>query len=153
MRMRRARLSDAVELARLHRATIRHVLSKDYTPDIIAVWSSRTSAKKFRASHQTHIRYVVVEKEKIIGFADIGKDGTFGAIYVHKDYIGKGVGSMLIWKIEELGKEMGVKKFEFEGSVTAKPFYQRHGYKAVRKATHLVGGKLPMSVYIMRKFL
>ena len=151
--MRRARLSDAAELARLHRATIRHVLSKDYKPDVIAVWSSRTSAKKFRASHLTHIRHVVVDGKKIVGFADIGKDGQFGAVYVHKDYIGKGVGSMLIRKIEELGRIMGVKKFEFEGSVTAKLFYEKHGYKALKKAIHIVGGKLPMPVYIMRKML
>ena len=151
--MRRSRESDAAELARLHRATIRHVLSKDYAPEVIVVWSGRTSAKKFCASHQTHIRHVVVEKGKIIGFGDIGKDGSFGAIYVHKDCIGKGVGSMLIAKIEELGRKMGVKKFEFKGSVTAKRFYEKHGYKAVRKVQHLVGGKLPMPVYIMRKYL
>lgn len=153
MKIRRSTLSDAAELARLHRGTIRHVLSKDYSPDVIKAWASQTSAKKFRKTHETHIRHVAIEKGQIIGWGDIGKDGQFGGLYIHKDFIGKGAGSMLIRKVEELGRKMGVKKFEFEASLTAKLFYQKHGYRVLKKATHLMGGKLPMPVYIMRKFL
>lgn len=147
------KISDAAELARLHRGTIRNVLSRDYAPDVIKLWSSLTNAKKFRESHKTHIRFIAEHEGKILGWGDIGKDGQFGGLYVHKDWIGKGIGSKLIKKIEETGRTMGVKKFLFEASVMAKPFYERHGYTTVKKSSHKIGGKLPITVYVMEKKL
>jgi len=58
MRIRKFRASDAVEVARLHRNTIRNINSKDYSKEQIAVWSGRTSAKRFRESMNKFIRFV-----------------------------------------------------------------------------------------------
>jgi len=122
MKIRRSTEGDATELARLHRGTIRHVNSSDYSPAQIKAWAGRTSAAKFRRHHQTHVRFVATEQGKIIGFADFGKDGSFGGLYVHKDFVGQGVGTKLIKKLEEMGKKRGVKVFEFLSTKTAKHF-------------------------------
>ena len=109
MKIRRSMERDAAELARLHRGTIRHVNSRDYSPAQIEAWAGRTSAAKFRRHHHTHIRFVATEQGKIIGFADFGKDGSFGGLYVHKDFVGKGVGTKLMKKLEEMGEKRGRK--------------------------------------------
>ncbi len=152
MKIRRSTEGDAAELARLHRGTIRHVNSSDYSPAQIKAWAGRTSAAKFRRHHQTQIRFVATEQGKIIGFADFGKDGSFGGLYVHKDFVGQGVGTKLIKKIEEMGKKRGVKVFEFLSTKTAKHFYERKGYLCLGKKMYRVADQ-KLLVYKMRKTL
>jgi putative acetyltransferase len=152
MKIRRSTERDAAELARLHRGTIRHVNNRDYSPAQIEAWAGRTSAAKFRRSHQTHIRFVAIEESKIIGFADFGKDGSFGGLYAHKDFVGQGVGTKLIQKIEEVGRKRGVKMFEFLSTKTAKHFYERNGYLCLGTKMHRMGVE-KLLVYKMRKTL
>ena len=152
MKIRRSAERDAAELARLHRGTIRHVNSRDHSPAQIEAWAGRASAAKFRRSHQTHIRFVATEQGKIIGFTDFGKDGSFGGPYVHKDFVGKGVGTKLIKKIEEMGRKRGVKVFEFLSMKTAKHFHERNGYLCLGKTMHRLGDE-KLLVYKMRKTL
>lgn len=66
MKIRRSRLDDCVELARLHRTTIRHINSADYPSHVIEGWSDRSTAKKFRDFHSKAIRIVAVENDKIV---------------------------------------------------------------------------------------
>lgn len=156
MKIRKFKLSDAVSTARLHRNTIRAINSKDYPADVIRVWSGKTSAKKFRDSHNTCFRWIATEKGKIVGFADMSKDGEFGGLYVHKNYLGKGIGSALITKIEEKAKELGVKRLKVKATVTAKSFYEKCGYKVITKAKHqsIYRGEIVfIDVYLMVKNL
>ena len=156
MKIRRSILADCAEMARLHRGTIRQINSKDYPPEIIESWSARTSAKKFRDTHNACIRYVALEGDNIVGFGDLLKeDGNLGGIYIHKDWIGKGVGSALLQKLEDHARKLGTNKFQFSASLTAKPFYESKGYYLIqkRKTVHrYVNGK-PFYVYKMGKNL
>ena len=86
MKIRPFLASDAIETAKLHRSTIRDVNSKDYTYKQIKVWSSRTSARKFRNSMKRRVRFVAVENKKIIGYGDFSHEGELSGLYVHKDF-------------------------------------------------------------------
>ena len=152
MRIRLARKEDAAALARLHRATIRNVNSKDYPEDIINVWSGRSSAKKFRDSVDRCKRWVALDGEKIIGFCDHSFECELWGLYIHKDYVGKGVGSRLLSCAEKSLKKMGCKKVNIESTISAKKFYQKHGYDVLRKSFKLMD-KVKVPIYIMRKDL
>lgn len=140
MKIRLANDRDCAEIARLHRVTIRHINSKDYPQNIIEAWSGRTNAKRFRDSLRKCKRWVAVEDDKIIGFVDHGNNGEFWGLYVHKDYIGKGLGSRLLKIAEDSLKKQGVKVVKIEATVTARPFYEKHGYKFVKQDLHPVFG-------------
>lgn len=151
VKIRKFRSSDAPEVARLHRSTIRNVNSKDYTRKQIEVWSGRTSAKRFRDINHRTAMFVAVEDRKIIGFADY-KDNELLGLYIHKNYIRKGVGRKLILYLEYYAHRSGIKSLRCEATITAREFYRRMGYKTLRKTTHNIKGqKLP--VYVMRKSL
>jgi len=156
MQIRKFKLGDAISTARLHRNTIRGVNSRDYSPKIIRIWSGRTSAKMFRESANKCFRWVAMEKEKIVGFCDISKEGEFWGLYVHKDYIGKGIGTKLIKKIEAKAKELGVKRLKVKATITARPFYEKQGYKVIKKALHEVsykGETVMIDIFLMEKQL
>ncbi len=156
MRLRRSTLADCPELARLHRATIRSINAKDYPAEIIEEWSANTSAAKFRNSFDHVIRYVVEENNHIIGFGDIlKKDGNLGGIYVHKDWIGKGVGGMLMKQLIADAKKLGATEWIFDASTTAKSFYEAKGCTVVSlgKIQHRLSSGRLMDAYTMRKVL
>ncbi len=152
MRIRKATLADAAELARLHKATIRSVNKKDYSPQEIEVWSKRTSAQRFRSAHSLAIRYVAVDNGKIVGFSDFKKEHpeTFWGLYVHKDHIGKGIGSRLMKKMEEVARKMGAKKFVLSATKTAKAFYEKQGFTVIKKSKHPIENQ-KLDVYVMEK--
>jgi ribosomal protein S18 acetylase RimI-like enzyme len=152
MKIRLAQDKDCAAIARLHRQTIRNVNSKDYSEDIIKIWSGRTHAQKFRNSANKCKRWVAVECSKIVGFCDHNLDGEFWGLYIHKDFIGKGIGSRLLKTAETSLKKLGYKKVKLEASITARDFYKKRGYKVVKRSLHPIGDK-KMPVYIMTKNL
>ncbi|PIZ95991.1 MAG: hypothetical protein COX80_02660, partial [Candidatus Magasanikbacteria bacterium CG_4_10_14_0_2_um_filter_33_14] len=102
MKIRLARDEDYAAVARLHRQTIRQVNAKDYNKEKIKAWSGRTSAERFRSSANICKRWVALDNEKIIGFADHPLDKcVLWGLYIHKDYVGKGVGKKLLNVIEK----------------------------------------------------
>ena len=152
MRIRKFRHKDAVELARLHRNTIKHINSRDYPEDIIRIWSGKVSAKRFRDSADKCKRWVAIQDEKLVGFVDHTLEGKFWGLYVHKDFQGKGVGTKLLTKAENSLREMGIKKVAVLASISAKQFYSNKGYRVKKKHLHQMGNK-QMDSYLMEKQL
>ncbi len=152
MYVRKFKASDAREVARMHRSTIRFVNSKDYPPKQIAVWSGRTSAKRFRDSINMFFRFVAVDKSKIVGFGDFKKDGELAGLYVHKNYQGRGVGFLLLKKIEKSARKKYIKKLFCYSTITAKDFYKKHGYRIIKKIKFPIKNQ-KLTVYKMSKFL
>lgn len=93
-----------------------------------------------------------MENNKIIGFCDHGLNGELWGLYVHKDYVGKGIGARLLKVAEDSLKKLGFKKTTLESTVTAKDFYEKHGYKVVKKAFHPIKNK-KLPIFIMSKKL
>ncbi len=150
MKIRLARDEDYASIARLHRQTIRNVNSKDYTQEQIKMWSAKTKTKRFRDSADKCKRWVAIEDNKVVGFCDHSLNGDFWGLYVHKDYIGKGVGSKLLKRAEDSLKKLGFKKVRIEATITAKEFYKKHGYKVLKKDLH---GKEKLETFVMVKDL
>jgi ribosomal protein S18 acetylase RimI-like enzyme len=152
MRIRLAREGDYVTIARLHRQTFRNINSKDYTKDQINAWSTRTNAQRFRNSANKCKRWVAVQDDKVVGFCDHTLDGEFWGLYVHKDFIGKGIGSRLLKVAEDSLKKMGFKKVHLEATVTAKEFYKKHGYRVMKKDLHPINNE-KLEIFNMSKTL
>lgn len=152
MKIRLAKDKDCAAIARLHRQTIRNINSKDYTEDIIHTWSSITNAERFHSSANKCKRWVAIQNNKIIGFCDHSLGGEFWGLYVHKDYIGKGIGSHLLKVAEDSLKKQGTKIVTLKATITAKEFYKKQGYKIIKKDLHPIKDK-KLSIFIMTKTL
>ena len=152
MRIRKFRASDSAAVARLHRDTIRNINSKDYPPEQVAVWAKRSTARRMKKSLKDRQRYVAIEKNRIVGFGDYKKDGEMSGLYIHKDYIGKGAGSKLLNKMETEAAKRGIREFHTISTITARNFYEKHGYHVVEKSKHRIKNQ-ELTVYKMRKTL
>lgn len=151
MRIRLAQDKDYIKIVDLHRATIRNINSKDYSPDIISVWVEKSKVSLFRESASEVKRWVAEEDGKIIGFCDHNFECSIGGLYIHKDFIGKGIGKILLKKAEDSMKKLGCKNIKIKSTITAKPFYEKSGYKIVKEGIFKIKDKKLKVFHMIKK--
>ena len=58
----------------------------------------------------------------------------------------------MLAEVENMAREYGVPKIVVEASITARPFFEKHGYTAV-KAQKAKANRLYLTNYVMEKTL
>lgn len=130
MIIRAYRPSDCKDLAELFYHTVHTVNAKDYTKEQLDVWATgRVDLEKWNQSFQEHDTVVAVDNERIIGFGDMDHTGYLDRLYVHKDYQKKGVATALCNRLEQAVQG----KIITHASITARPFFEKRGYKVIKK--------------------
>ncbi len=130
MELRRYESSDCKEVAELFYNTVHIINAKDYTKEQLDVWATQeVDLEKWNQSLQEHYSVVAVDNEIIVGFGDIDKDGYLDRLYVHADYQRKGIATAICKQLEQAVEG----KITTHASITAKPFFEKRGYRVVRK--------------------
>lgn len=134
--------ADAPQIAVLFFDTIHSVNLGDYTQEQVDAWAPPVSGCElteriahFSRSLETSLSYVADREGMVIGFANIMETGHLDWMYVHKDYQRQGVASGLLKKLEKEALQIGLKAIWADVSITAQPFFARHGYQTVQKQT------------------
>ena len=94
------------------------------------VWATgEVDLEKWNQSLQEHYSIVAVDNEIIVGFGDVDKDGYLDRLFVHADYQGKGIATAICKQLEQAVEG----KITTHASITAKPFFEKRGYKVMKK--------------------
>lgn len=130
MLIREYQPSDCKELTALFYNTVHTVNAKDYTKEQLDAWATgQENLKKWNQSLQEHFSIVAVDAGIIVGFGDIDKTGYLDRLFVHSGYQGKGIGTAVCNRLEPAVQENIVT----HASITAKPFFEKRGYKLIKK--------------------
>lgn len=130
MLIRKYQSSDCKELVELFYNTVHTINTKDYTKEQVDAWAPRQiDLKAWNQSLQEHFSMVAVENDTIIGFGDIDKTGYLDRLYVHFEYQGNGIATALCNQLETAVQGNIVT----HASITARPFFEKRGYKVVKK--------------------
>jgi len=122
--------SDCRILAELFYNTVHTVNAKDYTKAQLDAWATgNVDLEKWDRSFKEHYSVVALEDEMIIGFGDIDKTGYLDRLYVHSDFQGRGVACAICDWLEQAVKG----RIVTHASITAKPFFEKRGYKVVKE--------------------
>lgn len=128
--IRQYRQSDCKELTELFYNTVHTVNAKDYTKEQLNVWATgQVDLEKWDLSLQEHYSVVAVENNVIVGFGDIDKTGYLDCLFVHADHQGKGIATAICDRLEQFVK----KNVTTHASITARPFFEKRGYKVVKE--------------------
>ena len=123
--------SDGKELAELFYNTIHAVNAEDYTEEQLNVWAAGSAdLKRWNESLSANITYVAVKDDVIVGFGDIDHTGYLARLFVHKDYQREGIASAIC---DQLEQAVQGRKIITHASITAKPFFEKRGYKVVKE--------------------
>ncbi len=140
--------SDCVELTELFYNTVHTVNAKDYTKEQLNVWATgKVDLEKWNQSLQEHYTLVAIENNRIVGFGDIDKTGYLDRLYIHKDYQGKGIATMLCDKLKQMDN---IRKIITHASITAKVFFEKRGYHIIKKQQVKQQGIILIN-YVMEK--
>ncbi|MDN4595212.1 GNAT family N-acetyltransferase [Polycladomyces subterraneus] len=138
---------DAAQIATLFHETVHTVNARDYTPEQLDAWAPEWSAeerqeqvKKLKLLLRKNISYVADMGGQVVGFADITKDGYLNRMFVHKNHQGQGIASALLRVLEYEMTQLGVTEIHTDASITAKPFFESHGFVTVQPQTVTVRG-------------
>ena len=130
MLIREYQTSDCKEITELFYNTVHTVNANDYTKEQLSVWATgQVDLEKWNESLQEHFSVVVVDDEIIVGFGDIDNTGYLDRLFVHTDYQGKGIATTICNQLEQAVKG----DITTHASITAKPFFEKRGYKIVKE--------------------
>lgn len=120
---------------------IREVASRDYTPPQINAWAQVNDPIAWGQHRLSRPAWVAVHEDLVIGFGDLTLSGCLDMLFVHPDYQNLGVASQLLASIEEAARQLGLQKIDTEASLTARPFFERHGFSVVQQQSVLKRGQ------------
>ena len=130
MFIREYQSSDCEEIIKLFDNTVHTVNAKDYTKEQLDAWATgRADLNKWDQSLREHYSLVAVENEMIVGFGDIDKSEYLDRLFVHEDYQGKGIGTMICNRLEQAVSGSVIT----HASITAKTFLEKRGYRVVKE--------------------
>jgi putative acetyltransferase len=140
-------------LAALFFRTIHTVNLGDYTQEQVDAWAPAGRdlsawAERFRGRHT----FVAEMSGVIAGFAELDPSGYLDRFYVSADFVGRGVGKELYRELERRALCLRLPKIRLEASITAKPFFERCGFGAVKEQTVRPNGVV-MNNFVMEKEL
>lgn len=93
-------------------------------------WATgQVDLNKWDQSLREHYSIVAVENEMLVGFGDIDKSGYLDHLFVHADYQGKGIGTMICNQLEQAVSGNIIT----HASITARPFFEKRGYRVVKE--------------------
>lgn len=138
MKIRKYNSADISAITELFYDTVHTVNAADYTAEQLDAWASGdVDTDAWDRSFREHVTYVAVEEagdsrdgEKLIAFADMDRSGYLDRLYVHKDYQRMGVASALCARLE---KEVEAYTYTTHASITARPFFEKRGYRVVKE--------------------
>lgn len=101
--IRIARLSDALELKDLFQDTVLNINKRDYSKAEVEDWAScGNDLSHIKEMIKTHYFIVAVNQQsQIVGFSSITPQGYLHFMFVHKDFQGKGIATILLNEIEQ----------------------------------------------------
>ncbi|WP_375102809.1 GNAT family N-acetyltransferase [Paenibacillus sp. RS8] len=156
MEIRAYQESDISQLISLFYETVHAVNKQDYSQEQLDAWAPKEEKSlklnTWSTSLRQNITYVAEMNGYIVGFSDMTMEGHLDRLYVHKDFQGQGVASALVNKLELKARELGLHEMDTEASITARPFFERHGYELAAEQSVERKGVLLIN-YRMRKKL
>ncbi len=121
--------SDLETVMQLFYDNIHTVCVNDYTREQLDAWApSDPDVLRWSNALNKNHTLVVEQDGEIIGFGDMGETGYLDRLYVHKDYLRKGVASLIVEQLEKYAKAKGIVFINTAASITAKPFFEHSGY-------------------------
>ena len=135
VRIRGYETGDAGTITRLFYETVRSVNRAHYTDEQVAAWAPEVpDAWGWHDRMSGRLTLVAEEAEGgVIGFAELEEDGHLDMLYVRKDAVGSGIGARLYEAIEREALDLGLGRITTEASITARPFFERRGFRLVRE--------------------
>ena len=151
MEFREYKDTDLHAVLDLFYVTVHEVNKNDYSEEQLdAIAPKDANEYHWEKSLEKNHTIVVEEDDKLIAFGNIGKTGYLDRLYVHPDYLRKGIASKLVEELEEYAKKHGSHVINVTSSITSKAFFESKGYAVIEEQINERRGERLLR-YLMEK--
>jgi putative acetyltransferase len=131
---------DGVAMLSIHTRAIELVAVRDYGEAMARSWSHGLIAEGYsRSMADGEIFEVAVCDGRVVGFCGYKGDEICG-LYVDPDFGRRGIASSLLDHALRALQRHGHRRVIVDSSITALPFYRRHGLRVVKERTRMTRG-------------
>ena len=132
--IRRGRPGEGAALAALFHEAVHILCAADYDAAERHAWSPAPDAAPFeRRITETMLWVAEGENGALLGFANLAPHGYFDCLYVAPEAAGQGVATALCTVLEQEAQRQGCPRLTVDVSITARPFFERRGYRLLRE--------------------
>ena len=128
--------------------TIRN--SKTYSNELVNYLIQKYSSDEIKERMKTRKFFVAIYNESIVGIIGLKRD-RLSTLYVDPDYLGKGIATKLYERFKEEALSKGISHILVESSEYAKPFYEKMGFKEVKKIDKEIKGEKYQDILMEQK--
>ena len=151
MEFREYKNTDLHAVMDLFYVTVHEVNKNDYSEEQLdAIAPKDANEYHWEKSLEKNHTIVVEEDDKLSAFGNIGKTGYLDRLYVHPDYLRKGIASKLVEELEEYAKKHGSHVINVTSSITSKAFFESKGYAVIEEQINERRGERLLR-YLMEK--
>ena len=146
--------ADAADTLAIFLAAVTETAAADYSPEQIQAWAQPEARDlpTWHASIQERNSYVATVDGAPAGFSDVNSVGYIDMLFVAPRYQRRGVARQLIARVEAHARTAQLTELTSDVSITARPFFERHGF-TVEAEQHPVSGGVTLTNYKMKKRL
>jgi putative acetyltransferase len=131
--------------------SVRGVACRDYDAGQIAAWAQvdRDVWSRRRLDRPT---WVALVDDVIAGFIDLESSGHIDMLFVDPARQRSGVASALLDTVENVVRVQRLAVLETDASITARPFFETHGFQVVRTQDVALRGQRLMNFRMEKRF-
>lgn len=154
MRVRAYASADAAPTLDVFLNAVQVTAAGDYSPEQIAAWArpGNRNIGEWNQRRTASETIVAVVGDQIAGFSDLDADGLIDMMFVAPAWGRRGVASALMEENLARAEQRGIKRLHADVSITARTFFERSGFVAVREQHPVVDGVL-MTNFRMERVL
>ena len=148
------RPEDTQYLVKIYYNTLHKVNIRDYSQEQLDCWAPPASLelegwyKKFSETKPI----IACVDQTIVGFVEFELNGHIDCFFCHHDWVGRGVGTVLMSRVHEKAEKLGIGRLFSEVSLTARSFFEKHGF-LVRREHQMARGYVDVLGYEVEKYL
>jgi putative acetyltransferase len=130
---------------------IRNINIQDYTQLQVEAWAPDSMDLFIWNKRMIDIEPFIAEiSGEIVGYADLQNDGYIDHFFCHAQRQRAGIGRALFTHILNVGKELKIKHYYSQVSITAKPFFEHFGFKVIKQQTNEIRGQQLINYYMQK---
>ncbi len=152
MNIRGYRETDAQETLDIFLSAVNETAAAHYSTEQIAAWS-RPEERELGTWNSARSRdtFVATISTQLVGFSDVSDDGYIDMMFVAPKFGRRGVASALLAHISGIAKAAGITELSTDASITARPFFERHGFAVVAEQRPITHGIEMINFRMTRK--
>ncbi|MGL4523964.1 MAG: GNAT family N-acetyltransferase [Spirochaetia bacterium] len=125
---------DFDPLLEMHAETVRAITSREFSPQQLDAWATKTPADitSWRQALSSSYTVVAESQARLVGMANLFIDqGYVDRLYVHKDFQRKGIAHALYMSIEEEAIKSSIPALTVEAAASSRPFFEKMGFTVI----------------------